>query len=251
MRIMGKRSVELYKRCLAAKQLETYSKLCDIMDVFNELEIDEDRKNNKMASFSALADGKKSLPSTKPNNVSLLLKKYIPQASAGDLSFLETAEFKKMLSKIPDDSDKKEITEGLKKYSEASTMHRHFREADEAFSKCFAKKRDGNVSISHKRLKAYQEDARIGVFSTEVKSFENNFRRHSRTYLGHSHFCIASRALARIAVTHPEMANSDSFRKISPETYDATIKGFYREHSKTSVMKNLEELGVMSFLKNL
>lgn len=229
MRIMGSRSANLYKRSLAAKQLEAYADLCEVMEEFSALRAEHARKQARLAGFDEiLSDGKAP---KQPNVVDSLMKKYIPYAVENGTSFLTDPDF---IAKETDGLSEAEfdrLSECFRKYSRFSDIHSSFRDAEAAFNNCVANKK-GELVIRKKELKAYQEAVKAGRFSKAVSKFESNFEKHSRTYIGHEHYKITTKSLSRIALTHPEMVDRESFKRITPGTYDANIKGVYREKSK-------------------
>lgn len=229
MRIMGSRSANLYKRSLAAKQLEAYADLCEVMEEFSALRAEHAKKQARLAGFDEiLSDGKAP---KQPNVIDSLMKKYIPYAVENGTSFLTDPDF---IAKETDGLSEAEfdrLSECFRKYSHFSDIHSSFRDAEAAFNNCVANKK-GELVIRKKELKTYQEAVKAGRFSKAVSKFDSNFEKHSRTYIGHEHYKIATKSLARIALTHPEMLERESFKRITPGTYDANIKGVYREKSK-------------------
>lgn len=230
MRIMGSRSANLYKRSLAAKQLEAYADLCEVMEEFSALRAEHAKKQARLAGFDEiLSDGKAP---KQPNVVDSLMKKYIPYAVENGTSFLTDPDFIAKETDGLSEAELDRLSECFRKYSRFSDIHSSFRDAESAFDSCLSKTKKGEVVINKKNLKAYQEAVKAGRFSKAVSKFDSNFEKHSRTYIGHEHYKIATKSLARIALTHPEMVDRESFKRISPGTYDANIKGVYREKAK-------------------
>lgn len=239
MRIMGARSANLYKKSLAAKQFEAYADLWEVMEKFSALRAEYAKKQARLAGFDEiLSDGKAQ---KQPNVVDSLMKKYIPYAVEGDLSFLTDPDF---FGKETEGLSAKEtdyLSECFREYEKISRIHSGFRDAEAAFNNCIAKTKKGEIIIKKKELKAYQEAVKAGRFSKEVSKFESNFEKHSRTYIGHEHYKIYTKSLARIALFHPEMVEKESFKRISPGTYDSSIKGFYKPKDIKKTYEALSE----------
>lgn len=250
MKINAKSIVTL-KRCLAAKQLQAYAKLCETMADFNDLVEIEDKTikfNQNWNSYFKQQSSDSKSTSTKhntQNRVNMLLKKYLPLASTGDLSFLVEPEFQQEVDSIfGQRNDGKDIFDYISRsfedYADSAVTLHQFQDAEQLLSKAMRQDRAGNLVVSKKYLEQYQNYMRRN--GDPLKSFDDYTRLHTRTTVGHTYYRTYLKAFRKICETNPEVANSPAFSKVTPEMFDATIRGVYKPKEHLQDISDLEQI---------
>ena len=226
MKIKNAEKAMFFKKCIAAMQLATYAELASITEEFNELIVEEDKKNS---TFLDIGIGTKN---PENNKVKMFLKKYLPLASNGNLDFfIDSSTFQEKLSEFPSHTQSI-ILENLKKYSKYSIAHSEFKELDEQVSACFSKK-NNKTYFSRKKFKELEKKLSVPSNSSSSK-FYKNFSKHSKSFLGWKHYKIATTALNKISNININDSILKNANSITPEAFNANIRGFYNPklHSK-------------------
>lgn len=225
MKVKNEETAKFYKQCLAARELEAFAKLCECSDVFDALQIQNQEiieRKDSVIDFSLSEDSEHSniAPVSTPNSVSLFLEKYRKQISQGKLDPSSDKEFLQDLKSTPSNMQEA-ILETSKKYALYSKVRNSFQEASSEFDSTLLRSRKtGKISVDRKKLEEFNKDIKRNPY---LKKFQNNFEAHSRTYLGCEHYKRVERALAPIALSHPEITNSKSIRQL-PKMYGSEIR---------------------------
>lgn len=223
MKIKNMKTAELYKRCLAAKQLESYAELCEIMQEFDELKKYEQRRSSTMkAAFEISHDKSPKFP----NPVNTLLDKYLPIAAKGDMSFFKTKEFKDSLQTLSP-SIQSNIESHLQNYCIASIKFNEYKTADAEFNKCIIKKSNGTPSFSKENFEKFKNKM-YNMRAFSFAKFNSDFEKHSAVNIAHDHYIIYQSALKKIEEFQPNMTLSKSFKNVTPATFGANIQGIKR-----------------------